>query len=154
MRTRFTLNKDHLGALLLIVLGIGVVMLGNGYRMGTLTTMGAGFIPVVLGGVLIAVGAVLGLSAVAAAPGPKTPPRHPPEWRGWLCILGGVAAFVVLGNHGGLLPAAFASVFISAMGDRKNTVKSAALLAAAMTVAGVLIFSVGLHLQLPLFAWI
>jgi len=154
VRTRFTLNKDHLGALLLIALGIGVVVLGNGYRMGTLTTMGAGFIPVVLGGVLVVVGAVLGLTAGTAASSPKAEARHPPEWRGWLCILGGVAAFVVLGNHGGLVPAAFASVFISAMGDRKNTLKGAALLAAAMTVAGVLIFSVGLHLQLPLFQWV
>jgi hypothetical protein len=77
----------------------------------------------------------------------------PTEWRGWLCIVGGVGAFVLLGNYGGLVPATFVSVFIAAMGDRGNSVRDAALLALALVVAGALIFSVGLHLQLPLFAW-
>jgi hypothetical protein len=153
-------SKDHYGALLLLALGAGVLALGLGYRMGTLNRMGAGFIPVVLGALMMAVGIALGITA--AAPGQAAPPAHPlpghgthkgVEWRGWLCILGGVFAFVVLGDRGGLMPATFASVFISALGDRNNTLKSSALLAAALTLFCLAVFHYGLQLQLPLFQW-
>ena len=75
------------------------------------------------------------------------------EWRGWGCILAGVVAFVVFGQYGGLVPASFASVFIAALGDRNNTWKNAAMVAAVMVAFGVLVFHFGLSLQLPLFRW-
>jgi len=59
----------------------------------------------------------------------------------------------VLGQHGGLVPASFASVFIAAMGDRGNGARAAATLAALLTVLGVIVFHYGLHLLLPLLAW-
>jgi hypothetical protein len=80
--------------------------------------------------------------------------RQAPEWRGWLCISGSIAAFVVLGFHGGLVPATFAVVFISAMGDRDNSAIASAVLAAVMTVVCVVIFHWLLHMQLPLFRWL
>lgn len=159
MRRPKNLGKDHYGALLLLALGGAVFALGLGYKMGSLNRMGAGFIPVVLGALMVMVGIAIGVTA--APPGQETI-AHPlpgdgthtgPEWRGWLCILGGVIAFVVLGEHGGLLPATFASVFISAMGDRNNTVKGAALLGAILTVFCLIVFHYGLSLQLPLFQW-
>jgi len=39
-----------------------------------------------------------------------------PEWRAWLCILAGPILFIILGSLGGLLPATFACVFVSALG--------------------------------------
>jgi hypothetical protein len=144
-------NKDRVSAVLLIVLGLGIVAEGLTYRMGTLTRMGAGFIPVVLGTLLALVGAAIGITAEPGDFGDAK--THPTEWRGWLCILGGVFAFVLFGVYGGLVPATFAAVFIAAMGDKGNRVRDAALLAIGLVFAGVLIFSYGLHLQLPLFAW-
>jgi len=153
------LGKDHYGALMLLALGAAVFALGLGYRTGTLNHMGAGFIPVVLGVLMMLVGVALG---VTAAPPGQEKIAHPlpgdgthkgPEWRGWLCIVGGVVAFVVLGELGGLLPATFASVFVSAMGDRDNTVKGAAVLGAILTVFCLIVFHYGLTLQLPLFQW-
>ena len=41
----------------------------------------------------------------------------------------------------------------TALGDRGNTVRDAAWLAAAMTAFGVIVFHYGLHVLLPLFAW-
>ena len=144
-------NKDRVSAALLILLGTGIVAEGLTYRMGTLTHMGAGYIPVVLGALLALVGAAIGVTAETGDFGDAK--THPTEWRGWLCILGAVFAFVILGSHGGFVPATFASVFIAAIGDRSNRVRDAALLAAGITVAGVLIFDFGLQLQFPLFAW-
>lgn len=144
------LNKDRYGSALLGLLGLAVVVQGRHYRIGSLTQMGAGFMPVVLGSLLMLVALAIGLTSPAKA-GDHALPKA--EWRGWACILGGTLAFVVFGTYGGLVPATFLSVFIAALGDRNNTVKGAALLAAAMVVAGVVIFSVLLRLQLQLFAW-
>ena len=163
MDTQLAYRRDLIGAALVVVLGIVVIVVGRGYDTGTLTRMGAGFVPVVLGVLLIVVGALMALTtrrgAAASAAVPSGVPQLPhqpttrPEWCGWGCILGGVAAFVVLGTHGGLVPATFAAVFVSALGDRTNSLRDAALLAAGITIAGVLIFSLGLKLSFPLFTW-
>ena len=63
------------------------------------------------------------------------------------------AGFIALGKFGGLVPATLALVFISALGDRQHTVKSAALLSAGVTLLGLAVFSWGLQLQFPLFRW-
>jgi len=158
------LGRDHVGGALLVAVGLGVVAAGLGYDMGTLRQMGSGFMPVVLGALMTLVGAALLATtpwrgapppAAESVPGGEHAHLAGPvvQWRGWLCILASVAAFVVLGEHGGLVPAAFVSVFIAALGDRGNSVRDAALLAAVMTVFGVAVFHYGLHVLLPLFAW-
>ena len=154
------LTKDHVGGALLLVVGIAVVVAGVGYGVGTLRSMGSGFFPVVLGVLLALIGTALLSSArrapVAAADEPPAEMAHLAgpvvQWRGWLCIVGAALAFVLLGEHGGLVPASFASVFIAAMGDRGNSVRGAATLAALLTAAGAVVFHYGLQL-LPLFAW-
>jgi hypothetical protein len=161
MSRRHRFGKDHLGGALLVLMGGATVVLGVGYRMGTLNRMGPGYIPVVLGVLMVLVGVAIALTAAPSAPVappsslPLPLPTHGhattgPQWRGWLCILGGVMAFVLLGERAGLAPATFASVFIACMGDRLNTVKSSAALAAVMTVFSAIVFYYGLHLQLPL----
>lgn len=154
-----TWHKDYHGALLLFALGAGVLGLGIGYKIGELNRMGAGFVPVVLGALLIACAIAIAVTAGGAGAAtstaalPSTHAHDKPEWRGWACILGGVCAFVVLGQYGGLLPASFACVFIAAQGDRNCTVKGSALLATGLTLFGLLVFHYGLKLQLPLFQW-
>ena len=150
-------SKDYLGASLMVLMGSAVALAGRGYRIGTLTAMGAGFIPTVLGILMVAVGVLIGLTA---APRSETrsvvSPGHGPgafELRSWASILGGVAAFVVLGTYGGFVPASFACVFICAMGDRQNSVRDAFLLACLIVAAGYLIFHWGLNLQFDAFKW-
>jgi hypothetical protein len=150
-------TKDRVGGALLVATGAAVVAAGVGYGIGTLRQPGSGFFPVVLGVLLAAIGAALLASGRSGAPAPSPGMAHLAgpvvQWRGWLCIVGGALAFVVLGEHGGLVPASFASVFVAALGDRANTWRSAALLAASMTALGVVVFHFGLHLLLPLFSW-
>ena len=151
MRSLRHLNKDRVSGVVLLVLGLAIVAQGLEYRMGALTRMGAGYVPVVLG-ILLALGGVA--IFVTAEPGDfGTAESMPTEWRGWLCVLGGVLAFVILGQHGGLVPATFISVFIAAMGDRGNSVRDAALLSAGITIVGALIFVYGLGMTFPLFTW-
>ena len=155
------LTKDRLGGALLVATGAAAALAGIGYDMGTLRQMGSGFYPVVLGALLALIGLVLLATAtrapdahLATAPAETAHLSGPAvQWRGWLCILGGALAFVVLGQHGGLVPASFVSVFVAALGDRNNSVRDAAALAALMTILGVVVFHYGLHLLLPLFQW-
>ncbi|MDQ2927887.1 MAG: tripartite tricarboxylate transporter TctB family protein [Caldimonas sp.] len=148
-------RKDHVAAVLLMAMGIAILVIGFRYRMGTLVHMGAGFIPVVLGILMTVVGLVVGVLANFGTPEEKAAQAlpDPPDLRGGLCILAAVGVFVLLGAYGGLVPAAFGSVFVAAMGDRNNTWKTALLLSLAMTVFGVAVFHYGLRVQLPLFTW-
>ena len=143
-------RKDFLGGLLMLAIGLATVWQATSYDIGSLRRMGPGYFPLGLGVILGVTGVILMLTAkVPAAPAS----RLAPEWRGWLCICAGIAAFVVLGQFGGLIPATFAVVFISALGDRQNTVPGAALLGVVMTAACVLIFWWLLQVPFPLFRW-
>lgn len=147
-----SINRDHYGGGLMFLLGVGAVLEGITYKVGTLGHMGPGFFPVALGAILALAGLAIALSGTPAVPAVEEK-KLPPEWRGWSCIVSSIAVFVILGKYGGLLPATFAIVFISALGDRQNTFKSALVLALVMCVICVVIFSWALKMQFPLFQW-
>jgi putative tricarboxylic transport membrane protein len=149
---RITNKRDFFGGL--IIAAFGLVGIFEGYRLGagTLSKMGAGFVPLSLGFILVG----LGLVMVANHGDPDQASEFEfdqPEWRGWLCIVAGVTSFIVLGRYAGLVPAAFLSVFISAMGDRTATVKAAILLSISTTVFGIVLFHYLLSISIPLFWW-
>ncbi|MDB6049885.1 MAG: tripartite tricarboxylate transporter TctB family protein [Pseudomonas sp.] len=145
-------NKDYYGGGLMFLLGAGAVYQGLNYKFGTLTHMGPGYFPIVVGTVLALLGLLIALGARANVPAEERK-KQPPEWRGWFCIALSIFAFIVLGRYGGLVPATFAVVFIAALGDRQNSLKNAFLLAVAMDIVCLLVFSWGLQLQFPLFQW-
>ncbi|KIQ30549.1 tripartite tricarboxylate transporter TctB [Variovorax paradoxus] len=143
---------------MLVVIGLAAVYAGVGYRVGELAHMGPGFFPVALGGLLALTGLLIALSARGEEPASSEAASHGhptgmPDLRGGICIIVGILSFLLLGEYGGLLPATFAIVFISALGDRDNTLTEALLLALAMCFIAVVVFWWALKLQLPLFQW-
>jgi hypothetical protein len=158
MNVSLRINKDLIGGTLMTLVGLVAVMTGLGYRTGSLNRMGPGFFPVALGALLAVVGVVIAITSRGKAAADPVPETHAhghrlPDLRGVVCILGGVIAFVAIGHYGGLIPATFSIVFISALGDRTNTLKEAACLAIAMCTVAAVVFAWALKLQLPLFAW-
>lgn len=146
------LNKDYVGGALTFVLGIAAVMEGQTYGVGTLSHMGPGYFPVAVGAMLSLTGVVI--IAMAALRSPTRAVAVPrPEWRGWIFIVASIIAFIVLGTYGGLVPAAFAVVFIAALGDRHNRLIHALILSLAMLAICVAVFWWALAIQLPLFQW-
>jgi hypothetical protein len=150
-------NKDYLSALLLVLAGVAAIVAGRSYKVGSLTEMGAGFLPTLIGLLLVVVGLLI---AATSSPmlahrsgGTGTPDTLPFDLRAWGFITAGVASFVLLGTYGGFVPASFACVFISALADRQNSLKDAAILAVVIAAAGYLIFHVGLRLQFDAFTW-
>src|SRR6266852_8362131 len=112
------------------LIGVGAVLEARHYNVGTLFHMGPGFFPIILGVVMTCLGILIaGVAAVATAADDDQLIIPKPEWRAWACILAGPVLFIILGNLGGLVPATFACVFVSALGDRDSTLKSSLLLA-------------------------
>lgn len=151
-------RKDYYGGTLMVLVGLAAVVSGLQYHTGTLSHMGPGFFPVAVGALLTFVGVLIAASARSAPPAGAQPGGHghghaAPDLRGTVCIVLGTLAFLLFGKYGGMIPATFAIVFISAMGDRNNSVKQAFLLAVAMCVIAAVVFSWALQLQLPLFTW-
>ncbi|HVE07380.1 MAG TPA: tripartite tricarboxylate transporter TctB family protein [Paraburkholderia sp.] len=151
------IGKDTLAGGLMLVVGLGAALQGMSYSMGTLAAPGPGLFPAALGVLLMPIGIAIALFGKRPATGASDTqqqrdlPRA--EWRGWFCIVASIVAFIVLGNHGGLVPASFAVAFIAALGDRDNRLIDALVLGVAMAVVAVVVFWWLLQLQFPLFQW-
>jgi hypothetical protein len=150
--------KDRIAALLLLALGAGVAWAGHAYGVGTLTRMGAGYFPLLLGVSTLGVGLLLGLGTLVPAPDPaprdaQPGRRHGIDLRGAGMVLLSLAAFLVLGRYGGMVPATFSCVLLAALADRANSLRTALLLAVAISLLGYLVFGLGLQLQFNAFQW-
>jgi hypothetical protein len=147
-------KRDYYAGALIVLFGLVAALKGPGYGLGTLMRMGPGYMPTVLGIILILLGLTIAGTALVtpATEDEQLLPDHP-QWLGWLCILAGPVLFIILGNFFGLLPATFACVFVSALGDRASTIKGALLLAAGVSAFGVLLFSYVLQISMPVLTW-
>ena len=151
IRLSFWRHPDYYAGTLMTLIGLGAVLAGYSYQIGTLANVGPGFFPAFVGGLLVIVGVAIALTPTYE--GVLRGEHALPDLRGAVCMIGGLLAFALLGVYGGLVPATFAVVFISAMGDRDNTILQAIYLSIAATVFSVVVFRWGLRLQLPIFTW-
>ena len=150
-------RREFFAGSLMALIGVGVAVQASSYDIGSLTEMGPGFLPLILGCVLMLCGVIIaanrhrGTEISVAEPGHTMVP--PLDWRGGGAIILGVASFIALGDQVGLVPAIFACVFIAALGDRDTTLGGAAILAGAITVLGSALFVYALKIPFPLFRW-
>jgi len=144
-------TKDLVG-LLMLMIGVGAMVEARTYNIGTLNHMGPGYFPVVLGAILAGIGGIMLIAAYLGPSGEVAEPK-PSQLRGWICIILGVVAFPIIGKYGGFVPATFAIVFISALGERENTLRGITALALAMVAFCIGVFWWGLSIQFPLFGW-
>lgn len=151
MDRRFKLKRDYYAGGLMLLLGAGAAVTGAGYKVGSLGRMGPGFMPVMLGIALAFLGILIAGTALASPePDDKRFLPDNPQWFGWLCILCGPVLFIILGVYGGMIPAIFVCVFVCALGDSTATYRSSAVLAAGITVFGVVLFHYLLRIPFPL----
>jgi len=152
MRYLLHLKRDYYAGALMILIGLIAAHDGTNYQIGSLQHMGPGYFPIALGAILVFLGFLI---AVTAGTSDTSEARSLPhaEWRGWLCIIAGPAAFILLGRYGGMLPATFACVFIASLGDRQTTFKGALILSTSVTVFGVILFHYLLKIAMPVLTW-
>jgi hypothetical protein len=150
------IKRDQYGGALMFIIGLAAALESVHYRLGTLSRMGPGFFPGSVGVLLALTGIAIFATAKDDAGPSETQSKKEhrrPEWRGWFLISLSILSFIVLGTWGGLLPATFAIVFISALADRNNTWKDALLLSIAVQVVCIVVFWWLLQVQFPLFRW-
>ena len=158
MKIQENYRKRASSAALLIFLGLIAVYQSFDYNIGSAARMGPGYFPLMLGILLLLLAVLVFISpeaaeeeAAASQEGDSQPWGQ--KARPWLAIVASMLLFIVIGKWGGLVPATFVMILVAALGDHKNSVKSAFFLALGVTAAAVAIFHYGLQLQFPLFTW-
>jgi hypothetical protein len=139
--------KQFLSGLIFFVIGVGIVVQGRTYDMGTATQMGPGYFPMLLGGILVilgAVGMVTGTRAaasVAIGPWPVVP---------LVFVSLAIIAFALLIGTAGLLAAVFALIALSCYGRlRRNPVEALVIFATLSAVTyGIFVYVLQLPIEL------
>jgi len=151
-------RQKYYSAGFICLLGAATALASLKYGLGTLARMGPGYFPLMLGAVLVVIGLIIAVTPEAAetthtgeAETHSVKTLIARHLRPWSAVVGGMIAFVLLGHHGGLIPATFALIFIAALGDRSNSVQACFWLAIGVVAFAVVAFHYGLRLQFPLF---
>ena len=138
--------KDIVGGVASLVIAALFIVPSFKYGLGTPQRMGPGFFPFVLGIIL----AIIGLAILV--PALKRPEVRPPIfWRPATAIFAGIAAFALIVEPFGLVPAVWATIVLTSLGDKNFKPKRVAILALAVSAAACLIFIYGLAVPIPMF---
>jgi hypothetical protein len=135
----------------LIFAAIGLAFAGaavSSYELGTPAQMGPGFFPMVLGGILVALGITIVVKGYIA--GEETVIGEVP-WRAVSLIIGAVVFFGATVRGLGLVPVLVATVFVAGLAGKRTGLVAPAVIAIALTVLSIAIFVIALGLRLPLF---
>lgn len=117
------------------------------YDFGTPFRMGPGFMPIVLGAVLIA----LGIAVAAKGFGNPDEEAAPPwPWRGMALVLGTIIFFAATIRGLGFIPVVLISGLATAMSSRRNNLVQALIISVGLCLLCYLVFVVGLGLLVPL----
>jgi hypothetical protein len=138
--------RDFWGGLLLTAFGAFALVLAHGYPMGSAARMGAGYFPNMLGMLLVAIGATLVVTSLRRD-GARLP-RWP--WRPTVVVLGGVVTFGAIVPWAGLALSTVVLVFIASAASHEFRWREAAVSGIALAILAVLVFGVGLKIQLPI----
>jgi len=136
----------------MISLGLFVALYASThYQVGSASRMGPGYFPTVLGYILAALGLAIALLSLRKTVHVVQPP--PFTLRPFLAVMAAVALFALLISHVGLVPTTILMVVVTAAGSNSFQLRRAVLLGVSLSVIAWLIFSLGLQMTLPAFAW-
>lgn len=117
----------------------------HGLKVGRASAMGPGYFPIMLGALLIGLGALIGLER-RDGPGPALPPV---SWRGVALIAGAALVFGLTVRGLGMVPSLLVATFMAAMATGQMTAPRALLFSAVLTAFNVAIFVFALRLPYP-----
>jgi hypothetical protein len=138
--------QDFWAGLMFIAFGLFFVVVAMAfYQMGSSVRMGPAYFPVVLGGLLAVLGAVVLVNSLIVE-GPAVAKFH---FRPLLFIAVSSLAFAYLLKPLGLVLASAALVFISAYGGHEFKFKEVAIMTVVLVIFSVLVFMKGLSLPFP-----
>lgn len=141
--------RDAVGGALLVAAGAAFAIYSwMHYPLGTVSRMGAGMVPFILGIILSIFGIMVFIASLSQEGSPAEIKVATP-----LIVLGSVVVFAFAVIPIGLLPAAFLVTLLAAFADLTFRPVRNVMLALVLSALAYLIFAVGLQLPIPLFAW-
>jgi hypothetical protein len=141
-------TKDLVSGGIFVAAGTYFALEALTYEVGTAFRMGPGFMPLLLGGVLAALGLAVAIGGLRKPDGEMLPA---PSWRAIALIIGVVIFFGATIRGLGFVPVVLIASFGAAMASRLNSPLFALLLAVTLTVMCTLIFVIGLGMSVPWF---
>lgn len=132
--------------LVLALTGLAVAAIGSAYRIGSLTAMGPGFLPLVLG-------LCLALLSLCLLPGELKSPAIPAGLllRPLLCVSAGMLAWIALVETAGFIPAGLVQLLLTSLALPQQNWRVLLIGAVLLTLAAYGVFVTGLGLPVPAF---
>lgn len=138
-----SINKtDAAAGILFIVVGMAFGVMALRMDLGTSLRMGPGYFPLVLAGLLVALGALILAGAFRSVAEEMS--AH--AWRGMLFILPAPVFFGLTVRGLGFVPSILVTTLIAALASLKMKLMPAVVLSVAVTVFCTLVFSYALGL--------
>ena len=139
-------SKDFWAGVMFIAFAAVALYVSRNYSLGTAVRMGPGYFPIVLGGVLALVGAILVVRSLGIAGDPIGHVRVLPL----VVVAVAVVLFGVLLPRLGLALTLPLVIAVSALGSVQSRRWEVLILALVLTVFSALVFVYGLRLPIPL----
>jgi hypothetical protein len=139
-------SKDFWSGVLFIAFGICAIVFGRQHPIGTTMRMGPGAFPVLLGGISVAIGAVLAIRAFVHA----GPPVERITFLRPGLVLASVVTFGFVLEFLGLVAATAVLVVMSALASRKFHAPTALALGIGLGVGSAAVFVWALGLPIPI----
>jgi hypothetical protein len=144
--------KDVLAGAVFIVLGLGFALGALAYDIGTPLRMGPGYVPLILGVVLVGFGILVIAKGFIAGEGE---PIGEVDWRAVVLVTASLLFFGITIRGLGVVGALFGASLLAAMARSSTSLREALVIAVGLTVLSVAIFVFALQLRLPLVgSWI
>ena len=138
--------KDFWAGVLFVSLGIAAIVISDNYKLGTAARMGPGYFPLILGILLIALGAIITLRGVRI----NGEAISAWKWRPLLVVLGSVVMFGAIVPTLGVLISTILLIVVSSAASHEFRPKEALLMGVGLAVLSVGVFIIGLKLILPI----
>lgn len=145
--------RDLVAGIILSAFGLSVALYAaSHYQVGAPSRMGPGFFPVALGWTLTGLGGVIALMSLRKT----VQVLHPPPFalRALIAVPAAILVFSLLVEPLGLVPAAVALTCVAVFAEKPVRLRRTLLLGASLALISWLIFTVGLGMTLPAFAFL
>jgi hypothetical protein len=139
--------KDILAGGIFIAIGAAFALGSLAYDIGTPLRMGPGYVPLVLGGLLAALGAGVIVKGFIAGEGADIGGT---DWRALILVTAAVLFFGITVRGLGVIGALFGASLLAALGRSQTPWREALVIAVGITALSVVIFIFALRLRLPL----
>jgi hypothetical protein len=144
--------RDLIAGVLMVAIGGSVSLYASShYQVGDAARMGPGYFPTLLGAILAFLGLVVAALSFRQVVHVLKPPPFTP--RPFIAVIAAVALFALLITRIGLIPTTILMVIVTASGSNSFRPARALVLGVSLSVLAWLIFSFGLQMTLPAFAW-